>query len=44
MPENVSKDVAAPLNGVSLVNVDELSKITDETLAARLARNSLWQK
>lgn len=34
MPENVSKDVR-DLEGVSLVNVDELSKITDETLALR---------
>jgi glutamyl-tRNA reductase len=35
MPENVSKDVTQ-LNKVSLINVDELSKITDETLSARL--------
>jgi glutamyl-tRNA reductase len=34
MPENVAKDVA-DYNGVSLVNVDVLSKITDETLAVR---------
>ena len=34
MPENVAKDVT-DLKGVSLVNVDELSKITDETLAIR---------
>jgi glutamyl-tRNA reductase len=34
MPENVAKDVT-DFEGVSLVNVDELSKITDETLAAR---------
>ncbi|WP_298881144.1 glutamyl-tRNA reductase [uncultured Polaribacter sp.] len=34
MPENVAKDVSY-LEGVSLVNVDELSKITDETLAVR---------
>jgi len=34
MPENVAKDVAS-FDGVSLVNVDELSKITDETLAVR---------
>ena len=34
MPENVSKEVAE-FKGVSLVNIDELSKITDETLAAR---------
>ncbi|UAM98643.1 glutamyl-tRNA reductase [Polaribacter litorisediminis] len=34
MPENVAKDVR-DLEGVSLVNVDELSKITDETLAVR---------
>ncbi|APG64992.1 glutamyl-tRNA reductase [Tenacibaculum todarodis] len=36
MPENVSKEVAN-LNSVSLVNVDELSKITDKTLAIRQA-------
>ncbi|MEO9571530.1 MAG: glutamyl-tRNA reductase [Polaribacter sp.] len=34
MPENVAKDVSY-LKGISLVNVDELSKITDETLAVR---------
>ncbi len=34
MPENVDKEVAN-LKSVSLVNVDELSKITDETLAVR---------
>ena len=34
MPENVAKDVS-DLKGVTLVNVDELSKITDETLAVR---------
>ena len=34
MPENVAKDVT-DFKGISLVNVDELSKITDETLAAR---------
>ena len=34
MPENVAKDVT-DFEGVSLVNVDELSKITDETLAVR---------
>jgi glutamyl-tRNA reductase len=34
MPENVAKDVT-DFQGVSLVNVDELSKITDETLAVR---------
>ena len=34
MPENVGKDVS-DLKGVSLVNVDELSKITDETLTVR---------
>ena len=34
MPENVSKEVTE-FKGVSLVNIDELSKITDETLAAR---------
>ncbi len=35
MPENVAKEVSRVLQGVSLVNVDELSKITDETLAVR---------
>lgn len=34
MPENVAREVTN-YNGVSLVNVDELSKITDETLVAR---------
>ena len=34
MPENVAKSVAN-LEGISLVNIDELSKITDETLAVR---------
>lgn len=34
MPENVSLDVI-DYKGVTLVNVDELSKITDETLAIR---------
>ncbi|WP_405611584.1 glutamyl-tRNA reductase [Polaribacter sp. Asnod1-A03] len=34
MPENVAKDVTE-FKGVSIVNVDELSKITDETLAIR---------
>ncbi|MGJ8762165.1 MULTISPECIES: glutamyl-tRNA reductase [unclassified Polaribacter] len=34
MPENVAKDVT-DFNGVTLVNIDELSKITDETLAVR---------
>jgi len=34
MPENVMKDVTENTN-ISLVNIDELSKITDETLAAR---------
>ncbi|MFY9242059.1 MAG: glutamyl-tRNA reductase [Polaribacter sp.] len=34
MPENVAKDVI-DFEGVSLINVDELSKITDETLAIR---------
>ena len=34
MPENVSEEVAA-FDGITLVNVDELSKITDETLAVR---------
>ena len=34
MPENVAKEVT-DYAGVSLVNVDELSKITDKTLAVR---------
>jgi glutamyl-tRNA reductase len=34
MPANVSKEVA-DLKNVTLINVDELSKITDETLAIR---------
>lgn len=34
MPENVAREVTN-YSGVSLVNVDELSKITDETLVAR---------
>jgi glutamyl-tRNA reductase len=34
MPENVDEEVAA-YEGVTLVNVDELSKITDETLSLR---------
>ncbi|MGB1042868.1 MAG: glutamyl-tRNA reductase [Tenacibaculum sp.] len=34
MPANVSKEVA-DLANVTLVNVDELSKVTDETLAVR---------
>ena len=34
MPENVAKEVT-DFKGVSLVNVDQLSKITDETLAVR---------
>lgn len=34
MPENVAREVA-DFKDVSLVNVDELSKITDETLAVR---------
>jgi glutamyl-tRNA reductase len=34
MPENVDKEVT-DFKGVSLVNVDALSKITDETLAVR---------
>lgn len=36
MPENVAHNVE-DFKDVSLVNVDELSKITDETLAVRLA-------
>tara|TARA_B110000902_G_scaffold52520_1_gene60724 strand:+ start:13022 stop:14257 length:1236 start_codon:yes stop_codon:yes gene_type:complete len=35
MPENVSKEVN-DFKNVSIVNIDELSKITDETLAVRL--------
>ena len=35
MPENVAKNVI-DFNDISLVNVDKLSKITDETLAVRL--------
>ena len=35
MPENVAKEVT-DFKGVSIVNIDELSKITDETLAVRL--------
>jgi glutamyl-tRNA reductase len=35
MPENVAKEVA-DLKGITLVNVDALSIITDETLAVRL--------
>ena len=35
MPENVAKDVI-DFKGVSIVNIDALSKITDETLAVRL--------
>ena len=34
MPANVSNEVKA-LSGVTVINVDELSKITDETLAIR---------
>ena len=34
MPQNVSKDVI-DFKDISLVNLDELSKITDETLAVR---------
>lgn len=36
MPENVSHNVLENKN-VTLVNIDELSKVTDETLAVRLA-------
>jgi glutamyl-tRNA reductase len=43
MPENVAKDVA-DLKGVSLVNVDALSKITDETLAIRQQEVPLAEK
>jgi glutamyl-tRNA reductase len=43
MPENVDKDVAN-LENVSLVNVDELSKITDETLAIRQQEVPLAEK
>lgn len=34
MPENVDKEVAS-FENITLVNVDELSKVTDETLAIR---------
>ncbi|TVZ55778.1 glutamyl-tRNA reductase [Lutibacter sp. Hel_I_33_5] len=34
VPENVDKEVSG-FDGITLVNVDELSKITDETLAVR---------
>ena len=34
MPENVAEEVGA-YHGITLVNVDELSKITHETLAVR---------
>lgn len=43
MPENVSHDVLEN-KGVTVVNVDELSKITDETLAIRLAEVPLAEK
>ncbi|TMM29028.1 glutamyl-tRNA reductase [Polaribacter aestuariivivens] len=43
MPENVAHDVQ-DFNNVSLVNVDELSKITHETLAVRLAEVPLAEK
>ena len=36
MPANVSKEVSE-LDNVTLINVDELSKVTDETLAIRQA-------
>lgn len=43
MPENVAKDVT-DFEGISLVNVDELSKITDETLAIRQQEVPLAEK
>ena len=43
MPENVDNEVA-DLKSVSLVNVDELSKITDETLAVRQQEVPLAEK
>ena len=43
MPENVDKQVA-DLKSVFLVNVDELSKITDETLAVRQQEVPLAEK
>ena len=43
MPENVSHDVLEN-KGVTLVNVDELSKVTDETLAVRLAEVPLAEE
>lgn len=43
MPENVSHDVLEN-DGITLVNVDELSKVTDETLAIRLAEVPIAEK
>lgn len=43
MPENVAHNVEDH-KGVSLINVDELSKITDETLSKRLAEVPLAEK
>ncbi|WP_088323233.1 glutamyl-tRNA reductase [Polaribacter tangerinus] len=43
MPENVAHSVK-DFNNISLVNVDELSKITDETLAVRQAEIPLAEK
>ena len=43
MPANVSKDIA-DLENVKLINVDELSKVTDETLAIRQAEVPVPQK
>jgi glutamyl-tRNA reductase len=43
MPENVAKSVT-DFKAISLVNVDELSKITDETLAVRQQEIPLAEK
>lgn len=43
MPENVDIDVKE-MNGVSLINVDELSKITDKTIETRKAQIPLAEK
>ena len=43
MPENVDIDVKK-MNGVSLINVDELSKITDKTIETRKAQIPLAEK
>lgn len=43
MPENVDIDVKK-MNGISLINVDELSKITDKTIETRKAQIPLAEK